>query len=704
MELEEHGRAAGSPAETSDLDGGGVRRDGEGGKNGLMYLVWEDVSVVLPNFPIGNSTGGGHTRRLLDGLTGFAEPGRIMAIMGPSGSGKTTLLDALAGQLARNVVMTGNVHLNGKKRRLDYGVAVSEAYVTQENVLLGTLTVRESITYSAHLRLPTSLTKQEVNDIVDATITDMGLEECSHRLIGNWHLRGISGGEKKRLSIALEILTMPRLLFLDEPTSGLDSAAAFFVVQILRHLAQDGRTVISSIHQPSSEVFALFDDLVLLSNGQTVYSGKANKAVEFFAKAGVPCPSRRNPSDHFLRCINSDFDKVTMNSSHKIRDVPKSTEPLMDFATAAIKAMLVEKYRRSQYATCTRIRIREISSMEGLEVENRGGSQAKWWKQLSVLTQRSFLNMSRDMGYYWVRIIVYILLSLCVGTIFYDMGTSYTSIFARGACAGFISGFMTFMSIGGFPSFLEEMKVFHRERHNGHYGVAVFTLSNFIASFPFLALMSIASATITYYMVEKDTHLSEYVFMCLDLISAIAAVESAMMIIASLVPNYLMGVIIGAGYLGIMMMTAGFFRFMPDIPKPVWRYPVSYMNYAAWALQGEYKNGLIGREFESLYPNGAKIKGEFILVTLLGIQPDQSKWWDLAAVIAVVVSFRLIFIIILKLKERASPLFRACYAKQTIKHLRKRPSFRKDGPLFPSKRHQPLHPLSFQEGLNSPLQ
>lgn len=152
--------------------------------------------------------------------------------------------------------------------------------MTQENVLLGTLTVRETITFSAHLRLPSSLTKQEVNDIVDATITEIGLQECSHRLIGNWHLRGISGGEKKRLSIALEILTKPRLLFLDEPTSGLDSAAAFFVVQTLRYIARDGRTVISSIHQPSSEVFALFDDLVLLSGGQTVYSGRANMALE----------------------------------------------------------------------------------------------------------------------------------------------------------------------------------------------------------------------------------------------------------------------------------------------------------------------------------------------------------------------------------------------------------------------------------------
>jgi ABC-type multidrug transport system ATPase subunit len=145
---------------------------------------------------------------------------------------------------------------------------------------MGTLTVRETITYSAHLRLPTSMSNEEVNDIIEGTIIEMGLQDCADRLIGNWHLRGISGGERKRTSIALEILTRPRLLFLDEPTSGLDSASAFFVVQTLRNVARDGRTVISSIHQPSSEVFALFDDLFLLSSGETVYFGEAKKAIE----------------------------------------------------------------------------------------------------------------------------------------------------------------------------------------------------------------------------------------------------------------------------------------------------------------------------------------------------------------------------------------------------------------------------------------
>ncbi|XP_057998829.1 ABC transporter G family member 15, partial [Hevea brasiliensis] len=459
-----------------------------GGEERGTYVVWENLTVVLPNF------GHGPTKRLLQGLSGCAEPGRIMAIMGPSGSGKSTLLDSLAGRLSRNVIMTGNVLFNGKKRRLGSGVA----YVTQEDVLLGTLTVRETITYSANLRFPTTMTKEEISDVVEGTIMEMGLQDCADRLIGNWHLRGISGGEKKRLSIALEILTRPRLLFLDEPTSGLDSASAFFVIQTLRNIARDGRTVISSIHQPSSEVFALFDDLFLLSGGETVYFGETKMAVEFFAEAGFPCPRKRNPSDHFLRCINSDFDAVTttLKGSQRTRigrlpllcshshshmskpmdalDVPTTSDPLMNMATAEIKARLVEKYRRSNYARMAKDRIKEISAVEGLEIETESESQANRWKQLSTLTRRSFLNMSRDVGYYWARIAIYIIVSICVGTIYYDVGYGYTAILARVACGGFITGFMTFMSIGGFPSFIEEMKIFYREKLNGYYGVTVF--------------------------------------------------------------------------------------------------------------------------------------------------------------------------------------------------------------------------------------
>ncbi|KAL9367859.1 hypothetical protein Peur_039058 [Populus x canadensis] len=688
---------------SSGVDGGSGAGNAEAGLSGggggdearSMYLVWEDLTVVLPNF------GSGPTRRLLKGLNGYAEPGKIMAIMGPSGSGKSTLLDALAGRLSGNVLMTGNVLLNGKKRRLDYG---GGAYVTQENTLLGTLTVRETLTYSAHLRLPSSMAKAEIDDIVEGTIMEMGLQECSDWLIGNWHLRGISGGEKKRLSIALETLIRPQLLFLDEPTSGLDSAAAFFVIQTLRNIAHDGRTVISSVHQPSSEVFTLFDDLFLLSAGEAVYFGEAKMAVEFFAEAGFPCPSRRNPSDHFLRCINSDFDLVTATLMGSHREIQNPSDPLANLPTAAIKASLVKKYISSKHAVKASARIQEILAIKGLVINIRGENQANWRKQLSTLTKRSFINMWRDLGYYRVRIIVYILLSICVGTIFLDVGKGYTAILAHGACGGFLSGFMTFMSVGGFPSFIEELKVFYKERLNGYYGVAVYTLSNFLSSFPYLTVMSFGTSSITYYMVKFRSEFSNFLYVFMALLSSIATVESCMMTIASLVPNYLMGFVIGSGYIGILMMTSGFFRLLPDIPKVFWRYPISYINFGAWGLQGAYKNDMIGLEFDPLVPGGPKLKGEEVLTTVLGISLDHSKWWDLAAVVLILIAFRLLFFAILKFKERILPVFRKLCAKRTLKQLKKRPSFTKTSySPFPSIRNQPAYSLSSQEGLSSPV-
>ncbi|KAF5748736.1 ABC transporter G family member 12-like isoform X2 [Tripterygium wilfordii] len=268
-------------------------------------------------------------------------------------------------------------------------------------------------------------------------------------------------------------------------------------------------------------------------------------------------------------------------------DVPGSSDPFMNMATAEIKARLVEKYRRSNYAKRTRERVREISGIEGLEVQTQGGSQASWLKQLKTLSHRSIVNMSRDVGYYWARIAVYIVVSICVGTIFYDVGYSYTAILARVSCGAFITGFMTFMSIGGFPSFIEEMKVFTRERLNGYYGVSAYILSNSISSSPFLVAIAWISGTITYSMVKfhPGFSFSHYVFFCLNILFCIAVIESLMMVVASLVPNFLMGVVTGAGIIGIIMMTSGFFRLLPDLPKPFWRYPISYISYGSWAIQ-----------------------------------------------------------------------------------------------------------------------
>ncbi|XP_024992092.1 ABC transporter G family member 11 isoform X2 [Cynara cardunculus var. scolymus] len=592
-------------------------------------LAWKDLTVMV-------TLSNGETQNVLEGLTGYAEPGTFTALMGPSGSGKSTLLDALSSRLATNAFLSGSVFLNGRKTKLSFGTA---AYVTQDDNLIGTLTVRETISYSARLRLPDKMPWSDKRALVESTIVEMGLQDCADTVIGNWHLRGISGGEKRRVSIALEILMRPRLLFLDEPTSGLDSASAFFVTQTLRGLSRDGRTVIASIHQPSSEVFELFDRLYLLSGGKTVYFGLASEAYEFFAHAGFPCPTLRNPSDHFLRCINSDFDKVkaTLKGSMKLR-FEASDDPL-------------EK---------------EMSKIKGTVLDS-GGSQASFFMQSFMLTKRSFINMSRDFGYYWLRLVIYVLVTVCIGTIYLNVGTGYNSILARGACASFVFGFVTFMSIGGFPSFVEDMKVFQRERLNGHYGVTAFVISNTISAMPFLILITFISGTICYFMVRLHPGFMHYLFFVLCLYASVTVVESLMMAIASVVPNFLMGIIIGAGIQGIFMLVSGYFRLPNDIPKPVWRYPMSYISFHFWALQGQYQNDLNGLMFDNQTPDLPKIPGEYILEYVFQITITRSKWIDLSVIFSMIIIYRIIFFLMIKINEDLTPWIRGYLARNRMK-------------------------------------
>ncbi|KAK4278675.1 hypothetical protein QN277_016491 [Acacia crassicarpa] len=180
-----------------------------------------------------------------------------------------------------------------------------------------------------------------------------------------------------------------------------------------------------------------------------------------------------------------------------------------------------------------------------------------------------------------------------------------------------------------------------------------------------------------------------------------------MMIIASLVPNFLMGLIVGAGYVGVMMVTSGYFRVSPHLPKVSWRYPILYINFGAWGLQGAYKNDMIGLEFEAMNPCEPKLKGENILRTMLGIEVDHSKWWDLAAVATILISFRLFLSSFSSSSESSLRLgFINSTRNELLHRIKKRPSFRKAAASlsFPSKRHhQPLHPLSSQVGLTSPI-
>ncbi|XP_050371789.1 ABC transporter G family member 1-like [Argentina anserina] len=607
------------------------------GGAGSVSLVWEDLWVGVTNGRSGQ-------RMILQGLTGFAQPGEVLAIMGPSGCGKSTLLDALAGRLSSSTKQRGDILINGRREPLAFGTS---AYVTQDDTLMTTLTVREVVYYSAQLQLPNSMSKEEKKERAETTIREMGLQDSMDTRIGGWSRRGLSGGQKRRVSICIEILTRPKLLFLDEPTSGLDSAASYHVMNRIVKLAhRDGRTVIASIHQPSSEVFELFQNLCLLSSGRTVYFGRASKAEQFFASNGFPCPSLRNPSDHYLRTINKDFD-IDVEQGH---DGSISTEEAIN--------TLIRSYKSSNTFEEVQHRVAEICIQNGGVLEK--GSQANFITQCSVLIRRSFVNMYRDLGYYWLRLAIYIALCLCVGTIFYDIGFSFGSIQARGSMLMFIAAFLTFMAIGGFPSFVEDMKIFGRERLNGHYGVAAYVVGNTFSSIPYLVMISLIPGALAYFLVGLQKSFEHFAYFASVLFVCMMMVESLMMIVASIVPDFLMGIITGAGIQGVMMLNGGFFRLPNDLPKPFWRYPMYYIAFHKYANQGFFKNEFEGLTFPNNQAGGPPtITGVEILKDTWQVEMGYSKWVDLAILFGMVIVYRLMFLGIIKLNEKVVPMIKA---------------------------------------------
>ncbi|XP_076899577.1 ABC transporter G family member 1-like [Bidens hawaiensis] len=599
--------------------------------NGVC-LTWKDLLVMVHD---GQTRG---SRSILQGVTGYARPGEILAIMGPSGSGKSTLLDALAGRLDPKTRKSGDILVNGVKKTLAYGTS---AYVTQDDTLITTLTVRESVYYSAQLQLPDSMSKSEKKERAEMTIKEMGLQDSMDTRIGGWGCKGLSGGQKRRVSICMEILTHPKLLFLDEPTSGLDSAASFYVMSRIAKLDQhEGRTIITSIHQPCSEVFGLFHNLCLLSSGRTVYFGKTSSANDFFTLNGFPCPHFQNPSDHFLRTINKDFvEDIELGSARR-----KPTEEVIN--------ALIDSYKSSTtYQEVNNI-VAEICQ-KGDATNDKIKDHASFSTQSLVLTRRSFVNMHRDLGYYWLRLAIYLALCLGLGTLFYDVGSSYSSIEARSSMLMFVATFLTFMTIGGFPSFVEDMKVFERERLNGHYSIGAFVIANTLSSTPYLLLVSLIPGAVAYYLTGLREGLDHFAYYTAVLFSCMLVVESLMMIVASIVPNYLMGIITGAGIQAFMALGGGFFRLPNDMPHVFWKYPLFYVGFHKYAYQGLFKNEFEGVRY--LYKEAGVQKvvdGEYILREKWEVEMGYSKWIDLLIILGMMVISRILFWVIIMIVEK----------------------------------------------------
>lgn len=241
----------------------------------------------------------------------MVSPGEILAMLGPSGSGKTTLLTALGGRLNGKSSLSGKITYNNQT--FSGSIKRTTGFVSQEDVLYPHLSVSETLIFTALLRLPNSLTKKEKIDHVERVITELGLTKIRDSIIGGALVRGISGGEKKRVSIGQEMLINPSLLLLDEPTSGLDSTTAQRIMTTVKAVANGGRTVVTTIHQPSSRLYDMFDKVMVLSEGRSIYYGPASEAMEYFSSVGFSTSIPLNPPDFLLDLANGNQLLCTLN-------------------------------------------------------------------------------------------------------------------------------------------------------------------------------------------------------------------------------------------------------------------------------------------------------------------------------------------------------------------------------------------------------
>ncbi|KAJ6311631.1 hypothetical protein OIU77_013395 [Salix suchowensis] len=276
--------------------------------NKLTYSVkarrkfkFNRLGAATDTDPVGGGSLFTTTKTLLNDISGEARDGEILAVLGASGSGKSTLIDALANRIAKGS-LKGTKTLNGEvlESRM---LKVISAYVMQDDLLFPMLTVEETLMFAAEFRLPRSLSKSKKRLRVQALIEQLGLKNAAKTVIGDEGHRGVSGGERRRVSIGIDIIHDPIVLFLDEPTSGLDSTSAFMVVKVLQRIAQSGSIVIMSVHQPSYRILGLLDRLIFLSRGQTVYSGSPMNLPVYFSDFGHPMPTNENRTEFALDLI-----------------------------------------------------------------------------------------------------------------------------------------------------------------------------------------------------------------------------------------------------------------------------------------------------------------------------------------------------------------------------------------------------------------
>jgi len=515
---------------------------------------------------------------LLTNITGSFRPGVLTALMGASGAGKTTLMDVLAGRKTQGTI-TGDMRVDGHPVDQDTFARVC-GYVEQTDIHISRTTVREALALSALLRLPKT-DRAIVEAFVDEVMTLVELNSQAHSLVGLPGQFGLSVEQRKRLTIGVELVANPSVVFADEPTSGLDARAAAIVMRAVRNTVNTGRTVVCTIHQPSIEIFEAFDELLLLKRGgYTIFHGalgvqSTNLVAYFQSFPGMKsCPPDLNPATWMLEI-----------SSH-------SAEGRMgvDFGTLYIQSSLA-KHNDAL-----------VSQLETPAV----GSQPLTFgavyprdtlTQFKAILIRNLRTYWRNPGYNTVRFLYTIVLGCMLGAIYWGMGSQRstpTEIFnlmgAQFVCIAFIGTYNTYAVV---PVLAIERPVFYRERASKMYGAFPYALAQGLVEIPYVAVQAVLYSIIIYFMIQFEFTAVKYLYNLLFVFLTLAFFTFFGCAITAACPAPDLSLVIAAVAFSLWFVFGGFLISHPQMP-PWWQWlywldPLSYSLY-----------GLIGSQFSDV--------------------------------------------------------------------------------------------------------
>jgi ABC-type multidrug transport system ATPase subunit/ABC-type multidrug transport system permease subunit len=600
-------------------------------------------------------------KRVLDKIEGQATSGQFIALMGSSGAGKSSLLHCLA---LRNQKFQGQIFVN--ETLCDERYFSMCGYVYQDDVFPDALTVSDHLRIQADLRMDNFIKKEAKANRIEAVLKQLNLETSQNTVIGNpltgAFKEGLSGGERKRLSFATELLTNPPIIFGDEVTTGLDASMAFTVIETLRNIVDDGKLAIVTIHQPSSHVLELFTDIILLSKGQVVYHGPRVNMIQYFTNLGINCPPNNNPADYFI-------DQISVDPAH----VEESMEKINNLA---------QEYRNSSLYQKNVAWKEEIPELEWRQLHSIYVSKfpATWWKQFCIGFERAVKVDVNSSKIFWGRVFQEVVVGAIIGSSYMDaenkpLGDVNDQI-TMDSKFGLVFLTLFFLLIDAvfdisilFPM---EMKLFVREYFAGANRCTAFYASRAISRIPQEIIPPFLCATVTYALgfgFYREESVTRYLWWCAYCVSFSFCFAGLGHLLSALFRDSLL-VLIAFPTVTITSMSFGG-PLIPLSTLPVWLDWLSYTSFTKYAATGMMINELVNVGPDATFPNGQGTleppsgNPEKYLYDNLNVEQDGKismetwLWLELVIIVGIAVALRIASVILLRIQSLLQPKKRA---------------------------------------------